>query len=99
VKVVKISDAKNHLSRHLEYVRRGGRIRIVDRDTPVADLVPIEAALGDGDDDVLLADLERRGLVTRGRSVALPAELLKPGPGGRDAAVLAALLEERRGSR
>jgi prevent-host-death family protein len=99
VKLVKISDAKNHLSRHLEYVRRGGRIRIVDRETPVADLIPVEPAPGGGDDRALLADLERRGLVTRGRSGPFPAALLRKGPGAPDADVLGALLEERRRSR
>jgi len=99
VKVVKISDAKNNLSRHLEYVRKGGRIRIMDRDRPVADLIPLEPSASGSDDAIFLADLERRGLVRRGRPVALPAELLRPGPVGPDAGVLAALLDERSQSR
>ena len=98
MKVVKISDAKNNLSRHLAYVRRGGRVRIMDRATPVADLVPVEPATGSDDDAAILRDLERRGLVRRGRAGALAPELLRAGP-GRRAEVLAALLEERSGSR
>jgi len=97
--MVKISNAKAHLSRHLEYVRRGGRIRILDRDTPVADLVPVEPGALDSEDDRLLAALERRGVLRRGRGGPLPRELLRPGPGGGRAGVLDALLDERRRSR
>ena len=58
MKTVNISDAKNNLSRHLEYVRRGGRVRILDRNTPVAELVPIEPGAEPADDEELLADPE-----------------------------------------
>lgn len=92
---IEIAEAKKALAHHLEYVKRGGTIRIVDRDRPIADLVPIQA---DGD-DALLARLEKRGLVRRGKGGPLPAELLRPGPAGHGAGVLDALIEERRGSR
>ena len=98
MKVVRVAEAKKELSHHLEYVKRGGTVRIVERDRPVADLVPIHAA-GAGDDDALLARLEKLGLVRRGKGGPIPADLLRPGPGGRDARVLDALIEERRGSR
>jgi antitoxin (DNA-binding transcriptional repressor) of toxin-antitoxin stability system len=96
MRVVKISDAKNNLSRHLAYVRRGGRVRILDRDVPVADLVPVEIGRGADDEDAMLADLERRGIVRRGTS-AIPPEILKPGPPG--ATIRQALLAERRAGR
>ncbi|HEY3356093.1 MAG TPA: hypothetical protein VGQ83_22765 [Polyangia bacterium] len=99
MKMVKIADAKNNLSRHLAYVRRGGRIRILDRDTPVADLVPVEASVGGETDDAELKALERRGVVRRGAGGPVPRDLLRPGPGGPRAGVLEALLEERRGGR
>ena len=95
MKRVKISDAKSHLSSNLEYVRRGGRIRILDRDTPVADLVPIETTAGEDDDEALLASLERRGLLTRGRNSAVPRDLLKAGPKDPKGLVLQALIAER----
>jgi prevent-host-death family protein len=98
MKLVKIADAKNNLSRYLAYVRRGGRIRILDRETPVADLVPVEAPLP-GDDDALLQSLERRGILRRGAGGKLPSEILTPGPGGPEPEVVEALLEERRSSR
>ncbi len=99
MKVVKITDAKNNLSRHLAYVRRGGSVRIVDRDVPVADLVPVNVGTGSGDDAKLLEALERDGVLRRGRGGPVPRELLQPGPGRGGARVVDALLEERRSGR
>ena len=96
MKQVKISEAKAQLSKHIAYVRRGGRVRIFDRDVPVAELVPIEAT-GASDDEALLAEMEHRGVVRRGKPGPLPADLFQPGPSG--ATVSAALLEERREGR
>ncbi len=48
-------------------------------------------------DDALLADMERRGVVRRGKGGPLPPEILQPGPPGPG--VVDALLEERRGGR
>ncbi len=96
---VKISDAKNNLSRHLQYVRRGGRVRIFDRNTPVADLVPVEEDLSPDDDDAVLASLERRGIVRRGKPGPVPKEILEPGPADPEERVLGALLDERRRGR
>jgi antitoxin (DNA-binding transcriptional repressor) of toxin-antitoxin stability system len=98
MKVVRVAEAKKELAHHLAYVKRGGTVRIVDHDRPVADLVPIQAD-NDGDDDTVLARLEKRGLVRRGKGGPIPADLLRPGPAGRSASVLEALTEERRSSR
>jgi antitoxin (DNA-binding transcriptional repressor) of toxin-antitoxin stability system len=97
VKQVNISEAKAQLSKHIAYVRRGGQVRIFDRDVPVADLVPIAPTTTGGDDDALLADMERRGVVRRGKPGPMPAEIFQPGPVGPG--VLAALLDERREGR
>ena len=95
MKYVKIAEAKAHLSKHLGYVKRGGRIRILDRDNPVADIVPIVAD-GEGDDDeALLSQLERNGVLTRGKRGPIPRDLLQPGPADPQGLVLAALLAER----
>ncbi len=97
---VKIADAKNNLSRHLAFVRKGGRVRIFDRDTPIAEIIPIEAALpGAGDDGAILASLERRGVIRRGKTGRLPIAILKPGPADPKQRLSAALLDERRTSR
>jgi antitoxin (DNA-binding transcriptional repressor) of toxin-antitoxin stability system len=98
MRTVKIADAKNNLSRHLAYVKQGGRVRILDRDHPIADLVPVEQS-GGGDDDALLADLERRGILRRGKGGPIPRELLRPGPRDAKGRVLSALLEERKNGR
>ncbi len=96
MKFVRVAEAKKELAHHLEYVKRGGTIRIVDHQRPVADLVPIRA---DSDDDDLLDRLEKRGLVRRGKGGPVPADILRPGPPARDADVLNALVEDRRSSR
>ncbi len=40
---VGIADLKAHLSQHLRRVRSGRTITVVDRDTPVAKIVPYDA--------------------------------------------------------
>jgi prevent-host-death family protein len=42
MKRVKIAEFKARLSEHLRYVRRGRVLTILDRDTPVARVVPYE---------------------------------------------------------
>ncbi|MBI4701177.1 MAG: type II toxin-antitoxin system prevent-host-death family antitoxin [Deltaproteobacteria bacterium] len=99
MKLVRIADAKNNLSRHLEYVRAGGRVRILDRNTPVADLVPVDTVEGDDEDAALLRSLARRGIVRLGDASPFPNDLLRPGPSDPESRLLAALLAERRQGR
>ena len=40
---VRIADLKAHLSEHLRSVRDGGTVTVLDRDTPVARIIPIAA--------------------------------------------------------
>jgi prevent-host-death family protein len=44
MRTAKISELKAKLSAHIEYVKRGEEVLILDRNTPVARLVPIEPA-------------------------------------------------------
>ena len=74
MKTATISEAKNHLSELLARVKRGETVLILDRDKPVARIVPIEAS--DRTDDDRLADLERRGIVRR--SAKPPRKTLPP---------------------
>lgn len=39
---VRIADLKSRLSEHLRKVRRGGSLTVLDRDTPIARIVPYE---------------------------------------------------------
>ena len=41
-KRVRISELKAHLSEYLRHVRRGHTVEVLDRETPVAKLVPYE---------------------------------------------------------
>jgi len=43
MKTVGIADLKAHLSQHLRSVRKGRTLTVLDREAPVARLVPIEA--------------------------------------------------------
>ena len=73
---VKIADLKNNLSRHLLHVRAGGDLVVLDRNTPVARVVPFDRTpVGDHQarkdaywTDDRLTELEGRGTLARGRA-------------------------------
>jgi len=97
MKVASLSKVKDELSRYVDYVRHGGRVRVLVRGTPAADLVPVSATPADrgGSPDAALAELERRGVVRRG-SGRIPPAILEPGPRLRGAPMAATVAEERR---
>jgi prevent-host-death family protein len=84
MKRVGVADLKAHLSGHLRTVRKGESLIVVDRDTPVARIVPFTESAA--------------GLVTRGPSRELHAVALPP-PLRPVVDSLALLLEERQGNR
>ena len=95
MKEAKISEVKNQLSRYLQLVRKGEVIRILDRDVPVAQIVPISRGVGRQPAGTeVLADMERKGLIRRG-SGKLDREILATNPPGAPCGVLEALLEDR----
>jgi len=96
MKEAKISEIKNQLSRYLALVRNHGEVvRILDRNVPVAQLVPITTgASGRSVGGEALLALERKGLIRRGTGV-LDREILETDPPGKPAGVLRVLLEER----
>ena len=100
MKSAKIGELRNELSRFLHYVRRGGVVRVFDRDRPIADIVPVRetGSTGSGALDQILADLERRGALRRGTG-AVPERLLRARLPRAKRSVLDALLEERREGR
>ncbi len=91
----KIGQLKNHLSRYLELVRAGGEVLVLDRDRPIARIVPLGQTPARGEpDDERLERLERRGLVRRG-SGKLPPWFGKRRPLRVKGSVLQDLLAER----
>ncbi|HEX6138448.1 MAG TPA: type II toxin-antitoxin system prevent-host-death family antitoxin [Casimicrobiaceae bacterium] len=96
MKTATISQAKNHLSELLAAVKRGESVLILERDRPIARIVPVEAS--ERSDDERLAELERRGIVRRAarpprKTLPPPIEL----PEG--VSLLEALLREREEAR
>jgi len=83
---VRIADLKSRLSEHLRRVRRGESITVLDRETPVARLVPY-------DDSSPLVIRRPPRSAPRLRDVALPPPL------GIERDVVELLLEERQGER
>lgn len=67
MKRARIAALKNNLSRYLDHVRAGGSVVVLDRDQPIAQIVPLGPAVRDraANGDRLLR-LERRGLIRRG---------------------------------
>jgi antitoxin (DNA-binding transcriptional repressor) of toxin-antitoxin stability system len=96
MKVAKLSEVKDDLSRYVGYVRRGGRVRVLVRGVPAADIVPVAPMGGKArESDAALAELERQGVVRRG-SGRLSREMLRPGPRLRGASIAATVAAERR---
>jgi prevent-host-death family protein len=93
MKKAKIANLKNNLSRYLEHVRSGGSVLVLDRDRPVARLVPLPREGGQGVSE-RLARLERQGLIRRGTS-RRPAGRVAGKPVRLPGGVLRGLLEER----
>lgn len=74
-----ISFTKNNLSALLDRVRHGETITILDRDKPVARIVPIERT-SDTAWEARLAELERRGVLRRGTGKVADWILREPPP-------------------
>ena len=75
---VNIALLKNTLSKHLAAVRKGGEVVVVDRNTPVARIVPYHPGPGgtgktakDRPVDVRLTALVRQGAITPGTSAGV----------------------------
>ncbi len=63
---VRIADLKARLSEHLRAVRNGGTVTVLDRDTPIARIVPYA-----------VPPLEIRKAQRRGRDLKLPPKPAK----------------------
>jgi antitoxin (DNA-binding transcriptional repressor) of toxin-antitoxin stability system len=79
--MVRIADLKNNLSRHMAVVKRGGQITVLERDTPVARIIPFnpaEGADGEASEPAVaerMSDLARQGVLTLGDAPAARAWL------------------------
>ncbi|HYN04690.1 MAG TPA: type II toxin-antitoxin system Phd/YefM family antitoxin [Vicinamibacteria bacterium] len=95
MKYAKIGQLRDGLSRYLDQVRDGSEILVLDRDRPVARIVPAGSAYpAPGGEADRLLDLERRGLLRRGRR-RYPAVLKRGQPVKVRGSVLADLRAER----
>ena len=83
---VRIAELKSHLSENLRAVRRGETIAVLDRETPVARIVPVH---------------ERGSLAIRKPTPGAPPPNRVPLPKslGLEVDVVRLLLEERQGNR
>jgi len=97
VKNAKIAELKNNLSRYLDHVKAGGSVLVLERDRPIAQIVPLSHVGGRrvGADDGRLARLERNGVIRRGRG-GLPEWLGRRRPARLRGSLLRDLLAERR---
>lgn len=86
MKQVRIADLKARLSEHLRAVRRGETIAVLDRDTPVAQIVPIR---------------DRQALRIRRPAPGTPPpkDVRLPKPAKLNLDIVELLLEERQGHR
>ena len=95
MKYAKIGELRDGLSRYIGQVRDGGEVLVLDRDRPVARIVPAGVAhLGSSVDSERLLDLERRGIVRRGKG-RFPEVLKRGKPAAVRGSVLADLRKER----
>jgi prevent-host-death family protein len=94
MKMARIAELKNHLSRYVAYVKQGGQVLVMERDRPVAKLVPLAIAPDMGAESGRAARLEQQGLVRRGTGGA-PEWLGRRKPARVKGSVLADLLAER----
>jgi prevent-host-death family protein len=86
MKQVRIAELKARLSEHLRAVRRGETIAVLDRDTPVAHIVPVRDQ----------ASLRVR---TRAQRAPAPNRVRLPKSARLEVDVVDLLLEERQGHR
>jgi prevent-host-death family protein len=99
MKTATLTETKNHLSALIDQVRHGETILILDRGRPVARLASVLAEES-GAPEGRAARLERQGILRRARAPKPPDLFGRPRPKAREgASIVAALVEERRGSR
>src|SRR5438093_1211859 len=100
MKTVKLSDAKNQLSRIVDEVRGGARIRVSVRGRPVVELVRVEDIEPRDEWEREVEALVRRGIVrSPRRRPGSSKELARPGPRHRGRPLSRTLIDDRRSGR
>jgi prevent-host-death family protein len=92
-----LTEAKNNLSKLIKKVRHGESVLILDRNIPVARLEPLPPGSSEAD-EARLAELERQGVLKRGRGKVPKDFWTRPRPKLKGSTVKA-LLEERNEAR
>jgi prevent-host-death family protein len=93
----KISEVRDRLSYYLRRVRKGESVEILDREDPVARLVPIRPASQES--EAWMERLRRAGIARVGPMKGVQAILDKKPKEGPETGVLRALLDERTSGR
>ncbi len=101
MKKTNISTLKRDLSRYIDYVREGGIVRVFDRRTPVADIVPMvrRGKASDETIEAMLERLERQGSVIRPGTGRIDPSVLRKRPLKSRRSVVEAIVQERRDGR
>jgi prevent-host-death family protein len=92
-----LTEAKNNLSKLIKKVRHGESVLILDRNIPVARLEPLPPGSSEAD-EARLAELERQGVLKRGKGKVPKDFWTRPRPKLKGSAV-EALLQERKETR
>jgi prevent-host-death family protein len=97
MRTAKISELKAKLSAHIEYVKRGEEVLILDRNTPVARLVPAEPI---EEEDTRMRRLIAKGVILPPRDPNNRAKFV-PSPAGPciQQEAMDRIWEEERGDR
>jgi antitoxin (DNA-binding transcriptional repressor) of toxin-antitoxin stability system len=96
MKSVNVAELKNRLGHYLRMVRRGEALLVRDRSQVIARIEPAGSGDRPGSDEEWIADLERRGIVRRGRRKIDPS-LLAGRPKARGSIVEAVLRDRAEG--
>lgn len=78
MRTAKISELKAKLSAHIQFVKNGEEVLILDRNTPVARLVSVGPA---GDEDARRRRLIARGVITPAKTPRVEGDAVPEPPG------------------
>ena len=95
MRLVNIAELKNRLGFYLRAVRRGEQLLVRDRDRVIARIEPAGERGAAGGAEERLAELERRGILRRGRGRITPDILARRVRPRRPADAVGALVRER----